>query len=49
MGAVAVALFIGLFVFGGPILGVPMGDGHVQASLLAAFVLGIVCGWKSNE
>lgn len=49
MGALVVALFIGLFVFGEPIFGLPMDDGRVQASLLVTFVLGVICGWKSND
>ena len=49
MGGLAVALFIGLFVFGEQVFGLPMDHGRVQVALLVTFVLGIIVGWKSSD
>lgn len=46
MVPLAIALFIGLFVFCGEILGIHTGHGQMQLGLFASFLFGIICGYK---
>ncbi len=47
MGGLALAMFIALFGFGDKWLGWPEGDSHVQLGLFVAFILGIICGYRT--
>jgi hypothetical protein len=46
MVVIALAMFLGLFAFGGEVLGYTDPQGHVQFGIFVAFVLGIVCGYR---
>jgi hypothetical protein len=48
MAYLAIVLFIVLFAFGKESLGWSDPDGYVQLSLLAAFLCGIICGYKAK-
>jgi hypothetical protein len=48
MTGLALMMFIGLFAFGGQILGWNDMDGHVQLGLFAAFLFGIICGYRTR-
>lgn len=48
MTGLALALFIGLFAFGGRLLGWDDDQGNVQLGLLMAFIFGIVCGHRTR-
>jgi hypothetical protein len=49
MGALALAMFIGLFGFGEQIFGWNDGDGNIRLAIVAAFVFGIIMGWKTKN
>lgn len=46
MVILSLAMFIGLFAFGGELLGYRDPNGMVQLALVATFVFGIICGNK---
>ena len=48
MVGLALAMFIALFAFGASILGWSDPGGEVQLGLFAAFVFGIICGYKTK-
>ena len=48
MGGLAVMMFVSLFAFGSEFVGWTDRDGHVQLALFAAFVLGIICGYRTR-
>ncbi|HEX5182030.1 MAG TPA: hypothetical protein VFW19_02640 [Allosphingosinicella sp.] len=48
MTGLALMMFIGLFAFGGQILGWTDTDGHIQLGLFAAFLFGIICGYRTK-
>ncbi len=49
MVGLAIAMFIGLFAFGHELLGWSnVGSDEVQLGLFLAFILGIVCGYKTR-
>jgi hypothetical protein len=48
MGALALAMFIGLFGFGQQIFGWNDSDGNIRLAIVAAFVFGIIMGWKTK-
>jgi hypothetical protein len=48
MGALALAMFIGLFGFGEQIFGWNDSDGNIRLAIVAAFVFGIIMGWKTK-
>ena len=48
MTGLALMMFIGLFAFGGQILGWSDYGGHVQLGLFAAFLFGIICGYRTK-
>lgn len=48
MAALALALFVMLFVFGEQFIGGMTGP-NVQMALFAAFLFGIICGWQTNR
>jgi hypothetical protein len=48
MTGLALIMFIGLFAFGGQLLGWTDYDGHVQLGLFAAFLFGIICGYRTR-
>ena len=48
MMGLALALFIGLFAFGGRFLGWEDTQGSVQLGLFMAFIFGIVCGYRTR-
>ena len=46
MAGLAMALFVGLFAFGSSWFGWEDPGGRVSLSLFAAFVFGMVCGYR---
>lgn len=46
MLGLALAMFLALFAFSGEILGIYDNGGQMQIGLFAAFVFGIVCGYR---
>lgn len=48
MAGVALILFIGLFAFGGRLMGWTDHSGQVQMGLFMAFLFGIVCGYGTR-
>ena len=48
MMGLALAMFIGLFAFGGSMMGWEDVQGNVQLGLFIAFILGIVCGYRTR-
>ena len=46
MVALAIAIFVGVFLFGGDTIGWYDPEGHVRLGLFMAYVLGIVCGYR---
>ena len=48
MMGIALCLFIGLFAFGGEMLGWHDPDGQVRLGLFMAFLFGIICGYRSK-
>ncbi len=49
MTFIALSMFIGLFAFGGTLLGWQDTNGQIQLGLFMAFIFGIVCGYKSGK
>lgn len=47
MGGLALAMFIGLYMFGTEVMRLPSGNGDVQLALFLSFILGIVCGYRT--
>jgi hypothetical protein len=48
MMGLALMLFIGLFAFGGRLLGWDDDLGNVQLGLFMSFIFGIVCGYRTR-
>lgn len=48
MGGLALVMFIALYGFGDQLLGWPQ-SGAVQLGLFLAFVLGIICGYRTAK
>ena len=48
MMGLALAMFVGLFAFGGRFMGWDDADGNIQLGLFMAFILGIVCGYRTR-
>ena len=48
MVVLALAMFIGLFAFGGQLLGWDNSGGQVQLGLFMAFLFGIICGYRTR-
>ena len=48
MMGLALAMFVGLFAFGGRLMGWEDGQGNVQLGLFMAFIFGIVCGYRTK-
>ena len=48
MAGLALIMFIGLFAFGGEMMGWQTGDGQVQLGLFMSFLFGIVCGYRTK-
>jgi hypothetical protein len=49
MGGLALAMFIALFGFGDKLLGWSDVSGNVQLGLVLAFILGIICGYRTAK
>jgi hypothetical protein len=49
MGALALAMFIGLYGFGQELIGYSDSDGKVKLAVFVAFMLGIVCGYRTGK
>ena len=49
MLGIALACFVGLFAFGGQLLGWHDATGQVQMGLFMAFLFGIVCGYRARD
>ncbi|WP_448501486.1 hypothetical protein [Sphingomonas sp.] len=48
MAYLAMVMFVVLFAFGQESFGWSDPSGHVQLSLLAAFLFGIICGYRAK-
>jgi hypothetical protein len=48
MLGVALLSFVGLFAFGGELLGWSSPHGEVQLGLFMAFLFGLVCGYRTR-
>jgi hypothetical protein len=48
VGAIAIAMFVGLVGFGGKYFGWEDPDGKVQLALVTSFILGIIGGFKAK-
>jgi hypothetical protein len=46
MVGLALVMFLGLFAFGGQLMGWSDPDGQVQLGIFASFIFGIICGYK---
>ena len=49
MAGLAMVLFIALFAFGSSYFGWDDPEGHVSLALFAAFVFGIICGYRVSR
>ncbi len=47
MMGLALVMFIGLFAFGGDLLGWNNAGSNVQLGVFMAFLFGIICGYRS--
>jgi hypothetical protein len=48
MMGLALMMFIGLFAFGGQLLGWQSEGGEVQLGLFMSFLFGIICGYRTR-
>ncbi len=48
MTGLALMMFIGLFAFGGQLLGWSDTGGQVQLGLFMSFLFGIICGYRTK-
>ena len=48
MVGLALMMFLGLFAFGGQLMGWSDPDGQVQLGIFMAFIFGIICGYKTR-
>lgn len=48
MTGLALMMFVGLFAFGGQLLGWTDYDGRIQLGLFMAFLFGIICGYRTK-
>lgn len=49
MMGIALMMFLALFGFGSDLLGYADPQGHVRFGLFIAFLLGIVCGYRTRS
>lgn len=49
MAMLALAMFIALFGWGHDIVGWYDPDGHIQLGIFAAFIFGIICGYRVKD
>jgi hypothetical protein len=49
MGGIAIALFVGVFAFGGKYFGWDDSDGRVRIALAACFILGVIGGYRARS
>lgn len=49
MGGLALAMFVSLFAFGHDLVGWNDPGGKVQLGLFAAFLFGIICGYRTRS
>ena len=49
MAGLALMMFIGLFAFGGRLMGWHDSGGEVQMGLFMAFLFGIICGYRTRS
>jgi len=49
MAGLALMMFVGLFAFGGRMIGWTDHGGHIQLGLFMAFLFGIVCGHRTSR
>lgn len=49
MMGLALAMFLALFVFSTEILGISDTSGQLQLGLFAAFLFGIICGYRVRQ
>ena len=48
MVGLALVMFLGLFAFGGELMGWSDPTGQVQLGIFMAFIFGIICGYKTK-
>ena len=49
MMAIALAMFVAMFAFGGQLMGWSDPTGQVQLGLFMSFLFGIVCGYRTRD
>jgi hypothetical protein len=49
MGGLALVMFLALFGYGDRLLGWSYVSGNVQLGLFLAFILGIICGYRTAK
>jgi hypothetical protein len=49
MMGLSLALFVGLFAFGGGLFGWEDAQGNVQLGLFMSFIFGIICGYRTRS
>jgi uncharacterized membrane protein YfcA len=48
MMGIALMMFIAMFAFGGQLLGWADPHGHIQFGIFVAFLLGVICGYRTR-
>jgi hypothetical protein len=48
MVPLALGCFLGVFLFGGQLLGWYDPDGHIKLGLFMVFIFGIICGYRAR-
>ena len=49
MAYLAISMFVALFAFGSQFMGWSDPNGQVQLGLFAAFIFGVICGYRSGK
>ena len=48
MGMLALAMFIGLWGWGQQLFGWDDADGQIRLAIFAAFIFGVICGYRTR-
>jgi hypothetical protein len=49
MGVVALAMFIGLWVYGQELFGWQDATGDIKMAIFITFILGVICGYRVKD
>jgi hypothetical protein len=49
MGIFALMIFVGMYGFGGQVIGMSTADSRVQLIMFTSFLCGIVCGYSASK